>query len=87
MKVAENVFDCVFKNDCVFVAGTYIPKKEVTVLETIKATVIRENQAIRLRARKEGVDRGGVRRVTGNTQYSLLWVYLQAVSMVVLCKL
>lgn len=49
------------------VAGTYIPRKEVAVLETIKATVIRENQAIRLRARKEGVDRGGVRRVTGNT--------------------
>lgn len=47
------------------VAGTYIPRKEVAVLETIKATVIRENQAIRLRARKEGVDRGGVRRVTG----------------------
>uniref|UniRef100_G3PQE1 Major vault protein n=1 Tax=Gasterosteus aculeatus aculeatus TaxID=481459 RepID=G3PQE1_GASAC len=47
--------------------GTYIPRKEVAVLETIKATVIRENQAIRLRARKEGVDREGVRRVTGNT--------------------
>ncbi|KAJ4931597.1 hypothetical protein JOQ06_010042 [Pogonophryne albipinna] len=45
--------------------GTYIPRKEVAVLETIKATVIRENQAIRLRARKEGVDRGGVPRVTG----------------------
>ncbi|XP_064844864.1 major vault protein-like isoform X3 [Oncorhynchus masou masou] len=45
--------------------GTYIPRKEVAVLETIKATVIRENQAIHLRARKEGVDRGGVRRVTG----------------------
>uniref|UniRef100_A0A3B4CEI0 Major vault protein n=1 Tax=Pygocentrus nattereri TaxID=42514 RepID=A0A3B4CEI0_PYGNA len=45
--------------------GTYIPRKEVMVLETIKATVIRENQAIRLRARKEGVDRSGVRRVTG----------------------
>ncbi|KAM4598389.1 major vault protein [Polymixia lowei] len=45
--------------------GTYIPRKEVAVLETIKATVIRENQAIRLRARKEGVDRGGVQRVTG----------------------
>jgi len=45
--------------------GTYIPRKEVAVLETIKATVIRENQAIRLRARKEGVDRSGVRRVTG----------------------
>lgn len=35
------------------------------MLQTIKATVIAENQAIRLRARKEGVDRGGVRRVTG----------------------
>uniref|UniRef100_A0A674CBM5 Major vault protein n=1 Tax=Salmo trutta TaxID=8032 RepID=A0A674CBM5_SALTR len=45
--------------------GTYIPRKEVAVLETIKATVIKENQAIRLRARKEGVDRSGVRRVTG----------------------
>ncbi|XP_031155882.1 major vault protein [Sander lucioperca] len=45
--------------------GTYIPRKEVAVLETIKATVIRENQAIRLRARKEGTDRQGVRRVTG----------------------
>uniref|UniRef100_A0A672G662 Major vault protein n=1 Tax=Salarias fasciatus TaxID=181472 RepID=A0A672G662_SALFA len=45
--------------------GTYIPRKEVVVVETIKATVIRENQAIRLRARKEGEDRGGVHRVTG----------------------
>ncbi|CAL8301628.1 unnamed protein product [Merluccius merluccius] len=45
--------------------GTYIPRKEVVVLETVKATVIRENQAIRLRARKEGVDRGDVQRVTG----------------------
>lgn len=45
--------------------GTYIPRKEVAVLETFKATVIRENQAIRLRARKEGKDRSGVNRVTG----------------------
>lgn len=45
--------------------GTYIPRKEVAVVETIKATVIRENQAIRLRARKEGKDRTGVNRVTG----------------------
>lgn len=60
-------FSEVFETCCLFVAGTYIPRKEVTVLETIKATVIRENQAIRLRARKEGVDRGGVQRVTGNT--------------------
>ena len=56
---------------CVCVSGTYIPKKEVAVLETIKATVIRENQAIRLRARKEGVDRGGVRRVTGTPLHIL----------------
>lgn len=34
-------------------------------MESIKATVIRENQAIRLRARKEFQDRAGVRRVTG----------------------
>ncbi|CAF88473.1 unnamed protein product, partial [Tetraodon nigroviridis] len=47
--------------------GTYIPRKEVVVLETIKATVIGENQAIRLRARKEGSDRGGVHRVTGGS--------------------
>ncbi|TRY95639.1 hypothetical protein DNTS_017843 [Danionella cerebrum] len=39
--------------------GTYIPRKEVAVLEVIKATVIQENQAIRLRARKEGLDRNG----------------------------
>ncbi|XP_057717615.1 major vault protein isoform X1 [Corythoichthys intestinalis] len=45
--------------------GTYIPRKEVAVLETVKATVIGVNQAIRLRARKEGVDREGVQRVTG----------------------
>lgn len=35
------------------------------MVESIKATVIRENQAIRLRARKEFQDRAGVRRVTG----------------------
>ncbi|XP_051797385.1 LOW QUALITY PROTEIN: major vault protein [Acanthochromis polyacanthus] len=52
--------------------GTYIPRKEVVVLETIKATVIRENQAIRLRARKEGQDRQGVRRVTGMA-WSVRW--------------
>ncbi|KAF7697990.1 hypothetical protein HF521_004500 [Silurus meridionalis] len=57
--------------------GTYIPRKEVAVLETIKATVIRENQAIRLRARKEGVDRSGIRRVTGEEwQISKVGAYL-----------
>ncbi|KAG7492232.1 hypothetical protein MATL_G00011610 [Megalops atlanticus] len=60
--------------------GTYIPRKEVAVLETVKATVIRDNQAIRLRARKEGLDRGGVRRVTGEEwQVSKVGAYLPGV--------
>ncbi|XP_074023205.1 LOW QUALITY PROTEIN: major vault protein, partial [Numenius arquata] len=45
--------------------GTYIPRKEVEVAETLQATVIGHNQAIRLRARKECRDRRGARRVTG----------------------
>ncbi|KAM5130725.1 major vault protein-like [Callospermophilus lateralis] len=45
--------------------GTYIPRKEVEVVEIIQATVIRQNQALRLRARKECVDRDGKERVTG----------------------
>nr|CAB3264092.1 major vault protein [Phallusia mammillata] len=45
--------------------GTYIPRKEVTVEETIRATVIKKNQAIKLRARKETTDRDNTQRVTG----------------------
>ncbi|XP_053871095.1 major vault protein-like [Malaclemys terrapin pileata] len=45
--------------------GTYIPRTEVEVVEISQATVIRHNQAIRLRARKECTDREGTRRVTG----------------------
>lgn len=45
--------------------GTYIPWKEVVVEETIRATVIKPNQAIKLRARKETLDRDGSPRVTG----------------------
>ncbi|KAH9525551.1 hypothetical protein Btru_001682 [Bulinus truncatus] len=45
--------------------GTYIPRKECVVEETIRATVIGPNQAIRLRARKECVDRDQNNRVTG----------------------
>ena len=33
--------------------GTYIPKKEIEVIETVRASIIRPNQAIKLRARKE----------------------------------
>ncbi|CAO2583336.1 Major vault protein [Lemmus lemmus] len=45
--------------------GTYIPQKEVEVVEIIQATVIKQNQALRLRARKECFDRDGKQRVTG----------------------
>jgi len=45
--------------------GTYIPRKEVNIEEQIRATVIKPNQAIRLRARKECTDRSGANRVTG----------------------
>ncbi|KAG8513638.1 Major vault protein [Galemys pyrenaicus] len=45
--------------------GTYIPQKEVEVVEIIQATIIRRNQALRLRARKECLDRDGKERVTG----------------------
>ncbi|KFU88831.1 Major vault protein, partial [Chaetura pelagica] len=48
--------------------GTYIPRKEVEVAETLQATVIGHNQAIRLRARKECLDRSGTRRVTGEVK-------------------
>ncbi|XP_059146176.1 major vault protein-like isoform X2 [Physella acuta] len=45
--------------------GTYIPRKECHIEETVRATVIGPNQAIRLRARKECEDRDKVPRVTG----------------------
>ncbi|XP_004692050.2 PREDICTED: major vault protein [Condylura cristata] len=45
--------------------GTYIPQKEVEVVQIIQATIIRQNQALRLRARKECLDRDGKERVTG----------------------
>ena len=50
---------------CIVFLGTYIPRKEVVVEETVRATVIRPNQAIKLRARKETIDREGNPRVTG----------------------
>ena len=33
--------------------GTYMPKKEVEVIQTVLAVVVKPNQAIKLRARKE----------------------------------
>lgn len=45
--------------------GTYIPRKEVEVVQIIQASVIKQNQALRLKARKECWDRDGKERVTG----------------------
>jgi len=45
--------------------GTYIPRKEVEVIQTVLAVIVKPNQAIKLRARKETKDRQGNARVTG----------------------
>lgn len=45
--------------------ATYTPRVEVEVVETIKATVIKPNQALRLAARKACVDRQGMPRRAG----------------------
>lgn len=45
--------------------GTYMPRKEVSVEEQIKAVTLKPNEAVRLRARKEMQDRDGTERQTG----------------------
>ncbi|KAK0042287.1 major vault 1 [Biomphalaria pfeifferi] len=45
--------------------GTYIPKKETLVEETIQAVVIGPNQALRLTAKLQCLDRDGHSRVSG----------------------
>ncbi|CAF4832999.1 unnamed protein product, partial [Rotaria sp. Silwood1] len=45
--------------------GTYIPRKEVSVEEQIKAVILKPNEAVRLRAKKEMIDRDGIQRETG----------------------
>lgn len=45
--------------------GTFIPRKEVNIVEVTQATIIQPGQAIRLRARKETRDRDDTMRVTG----------------------
>lgn len=45
--------------------GTYIPRKEVEEVRVVEAVIIFSNQAIRLKARKENIDKEGVLRVTG----------------------
>jgi major vault protein len=45
--------------------GTYLPRVEVEVLETVKAVVIKPNQALRLITRQSCTDRQGNRRRAG----------------------
>eukprot|EP01112_Ceratiomyxa_fruticulosa_P014610 TRINITY_DN4201_c0_g1_i10.p1 TRINITY_DN4201_c0_g1~~TRINITY_DN4201_c0_g1_i10.p1 ORF type:complete len:861 (+),score=267.74 TRINITY_DN4201_c0_g1_i10:942-3524(+) len=42
--------------------GTYIPRVEVQVVEVIKAVIVKDNQAIKLKARQGFTDRKGVTR-------------------------
>eukprot|EP00033_Pygsuia_biforma_P000276 GCRY01000340.1.p1 GENE.GCRY01000340.1~~GCRY01000340.1.p1 ORF type:complete len:857 (+),score=191.78 GCRY01000340.1:111-2681(+) len=45
--------------------GTYIPRIEVEVLEVLNATIIKPNQALRLRARRQCIDVNGNKRNDG----------------------
>ncbi len=53
------------KNYEIFFSGTYFPRKEVSVEEQIKAVILKPNEAVRLRAKKEMTDRDGIERETG----------------------
>ena len=46
-------------------ARTFYPRVEVEKVKSVKATVLMPNQALRLRARREFVDRYGAKRQTG----------------------
>jgi major vault protein len=45
--------------------ATYIPRIEVQVVEVVKATILRENQALRIRARQDCKDFNNVERKVG----------------------
>lgn len=45
--------------------GTFVPCKEVEVIEVVSAVIIYPNQALKLRARLATKDRNGTHRVTG----------------------
>ncbi|MBN1875765.1 MAG: colicin uptake protein [Anaerolineae bacterium] len=45
--------------------GTYIPRVDVEIVETVEAIVIKPNQALRLMAREASVDRQGTTRKAG----------------------
>jgi len=45
--------------------ATYLPMVEVQVVELVKATILKQNQALRLRAKKTFADRKGTKREAG----------------------
>lgn len=45
--------------------GTYIPKVEVAIVEVVKATIIKPNEALKLRAKKEFAETDKISRRTG----------------------
>jgi len=45
--------------------ATYFPRVEVQVVEVVKAQIIKDNQALKLRARQACIDRKGVSRTAG----------------------
>ena len=45
--------------------GTFVPRKEINVIDTIDAIIIKPNTAVKLRAKRETVDRNGKNRVAG----------------------
>ncbi|CAG0913005.1 unnamed protein product [Notodromas monacha] len=58
-------FTLAFSEITEFFSGTYIPQKEVEVVEEIQAKVIKANEALKLRALMETRDRDGNVRVAG----------------------
>lgn len=49
--------------------ATYFPRVEVQVAEVVKALIVKDNQALKLRARQACVDRKGVARAAGMLCY------------------
>jgi major vault protein len=67
-------------DEWLFEVGTYIPRIEVTVLEIVKAVIIRPDQALKLRARKAFVDKSGKERKAGEEYlYKVSGAYIPSV--------
>ena len=66
LRVTRDFTDRVAGDEFLFEGpGTYIPRKEVEVLSTEKAVVVKPNEALKLRAKRDTTDRDGRRRVAG----------------------